>query len=307
MAILRHVSQVNSFDSDSLRPVMESACRVAGLSSDGAELLRLGENAIYRLARDRVVVRIARSADRMDIAKRELCVARWLDDKDIPSIQVHDVEQQPLLVDGHPVTFWRTVSGPNGKMEPTRVDLARLLLAFHNTGDCPCDLPSMDPSSWAKVEDRISAATGIGSKAREFLSTRNSELAKQVEDLKYALPRGPIHADAHTGNLLVDDEVVVLSDFEGVSIGPREWDLLPTAVAVDRFGLPEAQYQAFTSIYGFDVRDWSGYRVLKEVRELGMTTWLMQNVKEDPAIATEFNVRLSSLQESDFDRPWNIF
>jgi thiamine kinase-like enzyme len=165
----------------------------------------------------------------------------------------------------------------------------------------------MDPSAWAKVDQRITAATDIDSGAREFLATRNSELAKQVQELEYVLPRGPIHADAHTGNLLIDNNVVVLSDFEVVSIGPREWDLLPTAVAVDRFGLPEAQYQAFASIYGFDVRDWSGYRVLREVRELGMTTWLMQNVKEDPAIADEFDVRLSSLQESNFDRPWNLF
>jgi hypothetical protein len=38
-----------------------------------------------------------------------------------------------------------------------------------------------------------------------------------------------------------------------------------------------------------------------------MSTWLMQNVNEDPAIADEFEVRLSSLQESDFDRRWSLF
>lgn len=286
---------------------MESASRAAGLSPDGAEMLRLGENAIYRLAHDPVVVRIARSAARMGTAQRELCVAQWLERSAIPAVKVYEIENQPLLIEDYPVTFWRAVSGSNGGPEPNRSDLARLLLAFHNAGDCPCDLPEMDPSSWAKVEERISVATGIDNDAREFLSTRNAELAKKVRDLKYALPRGPIHADAHTGNLLVDDGVIVLSDFEVVSIGPREWDLLPTAVAVDRYGLSEQQYQDFVNIYGFDVREWSGYRTLREVRELGMTTWLMQNVNEDPAIAAEFEVRLSSLRESDFGRRWTLF
>jgi Ser/Thr protein kinase RdoA (MazF antagonist) len=307
VAILRHVPQANAFDSDSLRPIVESASRAAGLSADGAELLRIGENAIYRLAHDPVVVRIARSAARMDIARRELCVAQWLEHNAIPTIKVHEIEEQPLLIDGYPVTFWRAVTGPNGGAEPNRSDLARLLLAFHGADRCPCDLPIMDPSSWAKVEERISVATGIDDEARKFLSSRNAELAKRVHDLECVLPRGPIHADAHTGNLLVDDSVIVLSDFEGVSIGPREWDLLPTAVAVERYGLPEEQYQAFTAIYGFDVREWAGYRTLREVRELGMTTWLMQNVNEDPAIAAEFEVRLSSLQESDFGRRWSLF
>lgn len=286
---------------------MESASRAAGLSPDGAELLRLGENAIYRLAHGPVVVRIARSAASMGKAQRELCVAQWLEHNGVPTIKVYEIAEQPFLIEGYPVTFWRAVSGPNGGIEPTRSDLARLLLAFHGAGDCPCDLPIMYPSAWAKVEDRISAAAGIDYEALKFLSARNAELAKKVGDLEYALTRGPIHADAHPGNLLVDNNVIVLSDFEGVSIGPREWDLLPTAVAVDRFGLPEEQYQDFTAIYGFDVREWSGYRTLREVRELGMTTWLMQNVNEDPAIAAEFKVRLSSLQESDFGRRWSFF
>jgi len=298
---------VNAFDSKSLLSIMERAARAAGLSPEGAELLRIGENAIYRLAHNPVVLRIARSASRMETARREICVARWLEQNGIPAIKVYEVDDQPLLIEGYPVTYWRAVSGPAGDQKPDRKDLARLLRAFHNAGDCPCELPIMEPASWVKVENRIEAARGIDEETREWLRRRNDELAKKVEELEYALPRGPIHADAHPGNLLVDEGVVVLSDFENVSIGPREWDLLPTAVAVDRFGLPEREYQEFVKIYGFDVREWPGYWTLREVRELGMTTWLMQNINESPAIAAEFQVRLSSLQESDFERPWTFF
>ena len=58
---------------------------------------------------------------------------------------------------------------------------------------------------------------------------------------------GPIHGDAHTGNLLVDTGQVVLSDFQSAAVGPREWDLLPTAIALERYGLAEDRYQQFAT------------------------------------------------------------
>ena len=99
----------------------------------------------------------------------------------------------------------------------------------------------------------------------------------------------------------------MLLDFEVASIGPREWDLLPTAIATERYGLEEAQYRQFADTYGFDVRTWPGYPVLREIREVTMTTWIMQNVGESSATAAEFALRVSSLRERDFGRAWHFF
>ena len=71
-------------------------------------------------------------------------------------------------------------------------------------------------------------------------------------------------------------------------MGPREWDLLPTSIAAERYGLAEEQYQEFAAAYGFDVRAWAGYPVLREIREIDMTTWIMQNTEQSPDIAAEF-------------------
>ena len=49
-----------------------------------------------------------------------------------------------------------------------------------------------------------------------------------------------IHGDAWWGNLLRDGDRVVLADWDNVSTGPREIDLIPTLQA-PRFGLPEAR------------------------------------------------------------------
>ncbi len=291
------------FSSSAVLPTLREACARAGFTSDGAELLRIGENAIYQLAAAPVVVRIARSADRLPRVERELCVARWLAAAGVPAIRVYEEIDQPLLVDGHPVSFWHTVTG--GEPAPTHVDLARLLASFHALGDSPCDLASFDPLRTS--ESRLAEADGIAPGDRDFLRARCADLNKQLRHLEFALPRGPIHGDAHTRNLLTDRGRVVLLDFEAAAIGPREWDLLPTSIAQERYGLAEEQYREFASAYGFDVRTWLGYPVLREVRELTMTTWIMQNTGESLAIAEEFALRVASLREGDFGRAWNFF
>jgi Ser/Thr protein kinase RdoA (MazF antagonist) len=291
------------FSSTAVLPTLEEACAQAGLSSDGAELLRLGENAIYQLAADPVVVRIARAADRLPRVRRELCVARWLAASNVPAVHVVDEIDQPILVHDRPVTFWRTVTG--GDPVPDHIDLARLLAAFHMASDCPCELASFDPLG--PSFSRLANANTVAPDDRDFLRTRCDELNDELQHLEFALPRGPIHGDAHTRNLLTDHGQVVLIDFESAAVGPREWDLLPTAIGVERYGRPERQYREFADAYGFDVRTWPGYPVLREVRELTMTTWIMQNIGESPAVAAEFALRVGSLRERDFERAWHLF
>ena len=70
-----------------------------------------------------------------------------------------------------------------------------------------------------------------------------------------------IHGDAWWGNLLRDGDRVVLADWDNVSTGPREIDLIPTLQA-SRFGLPEHERDAFIAAYGHDIRSWPGYPVL---------------------------------------------
>jgi hypothetical protein len=65
-------------------------------------LARIGENAIFELPGEPIVIRIGRSADRLPRVRRELCVARWLAAANVPAARVDDEIDQPLMVDGHP-------------------------------------------------------------------------------------------------------------------------------------------------------------------------------------------------------------
>jgi aminoglycoside phosphotransferase (APT) family kinase protein len=218
--------------------------------------------------------------------------------------RVHeDVPDQPLVVDGHPVTFWHFVAPQPDR--PTIVDLALILRRFHALPASPCDLPPFDPL--VTVRRRLDRGIGLAESDHRFLESRCAAIDEQLPEIAYRLPPGPIHGDAHTGNLLGGAGAAVLTDFEVAAVGPREWDLVPVAVGRSRLGITAELWEGFVAAYGFDVSAWSGYPVLREARELGMTTWLAQNAGESEAIAREVALRMRCLRDGDQDREWTAF
>ena len=114
-----------------------------------------------------------------------------------------------------------------------------------------------------------------------------------------------IHGDAWRGNLLRDGKRVVLSDWDTVSIGHREIDLIPTLQA-PRFGLQEEERDAFIAAYGHDILAWEGYPVLREMRELSTLSAILRDGHTDPVARRELAIRLRSLRRGDNQR-WTSF
>lgn len=108
---------------------MVSVCGQVGLDSRQAKLLRLGENAIYALPPEGVVVRIARSdtADNHERVDKELAVSRWLTSQEFPAARLREDLPQPVSADGRLITFWEYV--PPCSVQPQLTDLAGLLRA----------------------------------------------------------------------------------------------------------------------------------------------------------------------------------
>jgi aminoglycoside phosphotransferase (APT) family kinase protein len=295
------------FSSTRAYVILERACQEVGENSAGAELLRLGENAIFRLGgrSSAVVARVGRDLARLPVAQRELCVSRWLERAGhVPVVPVHEaIPDQPRVVDGHPVTFWRYVTPQPER--PTVVDLARILRRLHGLEDSPCDLPPFDPLG--TVRPRLHHGVGLSDDDRAFLESRCQAVEAALPGLEFVLAPGPIHGDAHTGNLLGGAGAAVLSDFEVTATGPREWDLVPAAVGRARLGITAGQWDDFVAAYGFDVCTWPGFPVFREARQLGMTTWLAQNAGESDAVAHEVALRIQCLRDGDQDREWTAF
>jgi hypothetical protein len=96
----------DALTSESAHRVLTAACRQAGLDPTGAELIRIGSNAVYRLG-EPVIVRIAHGP--AETARKQVAVARWLAASDYPATRALDVDQ-PVSAEGHAVTFWESVS-----------------------------------------------------------------------------------------------------------------------------------------------------------------------------------------------------
>ena len=117
-----NVANSKSFSAQSSFDVLRAACDLVGVSSDGAELIRLGENALYRLLGCPVIVRIARTMNYWTAVQKEVSVARWLASSGFPAAEVVSSLPQPIAVNGHPVTFWHAITGRDGN----RADIAAL-------------------------------------------------------------------------------------------------------------------------------------------------------------------------------------
>ncbi|MBY8878025.1 aminoglycoside phosphotransferase family protein, partial [Actinacidiphila acidipaludis] len=188
------------FTSASAAQVMASACRIAGLDDEGAEQLRFGENALYRLAAAPVVVRVARGPAYLPSARREVAVSRWLADERFPAVRAVDDIDQPLTVDGHPVTFWRLIE--DAGRPATYGELGAVLRDLHSLTPPPrLGLPPFD--AFGRSDRRIEVAEGIPEDDRMFLRKRRLELAERLAKLDFDSGMGPVHGDAHTDNLMV--------------------------------------------------------------------------------------------------------
>ncbi|WP_220039995.1 phosphotransferase family protein [Nonomuraea aridisoli] len=160
----------------------------------------------------------------------------------------------------------------------------------------------------SRVSERIMAADVLTEADRQFLLSRRQKLQDSYEALRFPLSPCAVHGDAHSDNLIkAADGTVILIDFERFAFGPPETDLAVTAIEHSLGWGTRADYDGFAERYGFDVLAWDGYPVLREINELKMTTWLMQNIKEDEAIAQEFRNRMFCLKNPDAPRRWRAF
>ena len=209
------------------RDVLEQACAAAGIDAEGARLLRIGSNAVYRL-KPPVIGRVSRPGADAGQVHRTVAVARWLESARYPAVRAVDVDQ-PVAADGHLVTFWDAVSD-DGDQYASTAEVAEVLVKLHAL-TAPEDLHLPELAPFANAPQRIQTNTWLNPDDRAFLTTMLARMRAGYDRLEFALPRGVIHGDANVGNVLRDrDGDPVVIDLDGFAVGPREWDLALTAI-----------------------------------------------------------------------------
>ena len=94
-------------------------------------------------------------------------------------------------------------------------------------------------------------------------------------------------------------------DLEGVSVGPTEWDLVITSVYQELGWHTDDEYRSFVQVYGFDVRQWDGYRALADAQKLRMICWLAGKTAADSESTTgELRRRIESIDRDGVEYEW---
>jgi aminoglycoside phosphotransferase (APT) family kinase protein len=282
--------------------VLRSAADRCGLDPRGARLIRMFATAVYDLPAADAVARMAplTSTDTVTRLAVSVHVTRWLGRIGFPVVEPLPVEQ-PIVGDGYAVTLWRYL--PQEGPPPVPADLGLLLRGLHQLDPPPFTLPAYRPL--LSVREAIESSQAINEGERAWLRGHCAHLLDAYDRLSFPLPAGMIHGDAWRGNLLRDGHRVVLADWDEVSTGPREIDLVPTLQGT-RFGLLEAQCDAFITAYGYDIRTWEGYPVLHEIRELSTILALLREGNATKVAQRELQVRLRSIRTGNHQQ-WTTF
>jgi Ser/Thr protein kinase RdoA (MazF antagonist) len=284
------------------RRAATAMCELAGFHGVTPKLLRLGNNAVFRVGTAHVL-RVMRPTAREADVQQEIELAREFARLHVPTVSLADLTtEQPLKAYDCLGTVWERLDEPDH--DRLYRPFGQLLRIFHQrTTEAWLSLELWRPL--ASSDRRLTELHGHYTPDDiTMISQWSRRIAVELDQVEPVLPGGVIHGRAEVGNLLLRAGRPVLIDFERVAIGPREWDLIDTAVTVTRFGLPVQHYRDFADAYGFDVRAWDGYETYRRLWELRATTWLMQNGHHSREAAREIEVRLKTWREDDPNTQW---
>lgn len=288
---------------DRLADLVTKISGYAGLDGRDAELIKFTNNAVFRLPRARVIVRIAGSATMRRRITKVVHVARWLAEHDAPAVRLLPGIEQPFAVEGHLATLWTEVSDTGRRL--TGADLAEILRRFHALPSPPFALPPWQPTN--EVRQRLAEPEGLADDDRAFLLDQCDAIEAELTSLRYALPSGPIHGDPFMGNLIPGPTGAVICDFDATGTGPREWDLTPVAVGKLRFDYPGDTHGELVKRYGFDVTTWDGFPTLRRIRELKLVTSVIPILNSNPGIRAQWRYRLDTFRTGDVTARWTTY
>lgn len=287
-----------------------TACETRGLDPRGAVLLSHSSNAVYHLPAVPAVVRITTGPGSRARVERTVAITNWLVDHcDYPATAPLTDRPPVVIDDSTTASFWAYYPQAD-RPAPTSVEMGQLLRRLHriDRSDVPVDLPTWTPleSLHATIDDpHLSAA--LSDADRDWLLDRIEEIRQQLTELDWHLGDGLIHGDAWAGNLLWDTtDRAVLGDWDWVSVGPREIDLIPTWHATIRYERRGDWATQFTEQYGHDLATWPGYDLLLQMRDLVQVTGPMRRAPHSARHAAAFRQRLGDIRAGDRTATWKM-
>jgi Ser/Thr protein kinase RdoA (MazF antagonist) len=278
------------------------ACAEVGLASGSAELLYDRANTVYKLADMPIVARLRYthgSRMMMERLTASIKVTAWLHRQGFPTVVPVDV-QQPVETDGYVATFWQFVDATRPPWEDVE-SLGLLLQWLHEIGTPAGYLPVTSPLG-SMLED-TTRCSWLDKRRKSWLLDRLNELQQRYDAATWTLGCGLIHGDAYAENLIHTRDGPVLADWDSVSYGPREQDIVPTSIR-HRFGRPEVEWRQFCAAYGVNPDDLPGLALLSEMREVRTLVPYVRSISNSAA-QVEVRRRIDDLMTGMQKEPWH--
>ena len=278
-----------------------AACADVGLDSSGAKVIYQRANTVYKLASAPVVARLRYTSGSAAVLERlsaSVRATQWLYDLGFPAVRPLDVPQ-PVAAHGYQVTFWHYIPSA-GQARRDIVALARLLRQLHALPVPSVRLPATTPLGSVRAD--AAACQWLSDAQRRWLTDRCDELEAHYADAESTLGCGVVHGDAHPGNLIHAPDRVVLCDWDAVSYGPREQDLIPVRLGY-RYGRPAAEWPQLCEIYQVDADGMPLLPLLERMRELRVVAAYLR-LADLPQAKAEAGHRIGDLMSGTQHQPW---
>jgi aminoglycoside phosphotransferase (APT) family kinase protein len=252
---------------------------------------------------------VTRGRDMAGQVGRSQAVTRWLAHaRQFPAVRPLG-STAPVSVEGAVVSFWDYYPQPAGGPPLTSAHLAVILRLLHQIEAPPVALPAWVPlESLQAVIENAETAEVLSGDERAWIGMRIDQVRESIAGLDWPLGIGLIHGDAWAGNLLASPGAapadVVLGDWDWVSVGPREVDLVPTWHAAARYGKGPGWVSEFTCRYGYDLAGWDGYAVLMAMRDLVQLTGPIRRARDAGRYRQVLRQRLDGLRAGDTTAIW---
>lgn len=265
---------------------------------------------MFKVAGANLALRLRRPGTSLEEIARQVSLVDWLAANGFPvnrPAQGLRVLQEGL--EGATASFWEWIV-EDPQRQASVAELGALLRDLHNLIDQypeSMGFPKWNP--WEEIEHRIHTLQGADGWPKtlqlDLLREWSLDTSQALEKIDWPLPIGLIHGDAHVGNVMTTRAGInLLIDFDAVTQGHREWDLVPTAVFRLRFQNDLDSIEGFTAAYGFDLLRWSGWPVMRKLREVYMTSWLM-SVANNRKRQVEVEHRMRCLAKGDEQATWH--
>ncbi|MEZ0339400.1 phosphotransferase [Mycobacterium sp. pV006] len=271
------------------------AATALGLRVERTTVLHDAFSVVVRLDPEPVVARIpvvsisGSDPDRQHRRQqRELDVAAWLADHDVPVVRpASGVPRTPVRHNGFAMTFWELADLADDHAPYQGVSVSYSAQLHAGLAAYPAPLPFLAPFNQGVPEllDRLTPGallTGpdIARARREFGALR-AVLADET-GFRAAFPGlavQPIQGDAPSHNVIRTRSGIVFADFEDVCRGPVEWDVAFLGAEAT------AEYDAAAQAHGLRPLDPGVLHVMERARRLQFLACVAL-VDELPLLAT---------------------